>query len=55
MIIFLSNIRTNFEYPRMTEAIRINPKTGLKVFNTRAAKLTAKINGKGYSEIEDEP
>ena len=38
----------------MTEAIRINPKTGLKVFNTRAAKLTAKINGKGYSEIEDE-
>ena len=43
-----------FEYPRMTEAIRIDPKTGLKVFNTRAAKLTAKINGKGYSEIEDE-
>ena len=38
----------------MTEAIRIDPKTGLKVFNTRAAKLTAKIDGKGYSEIEDE-
>ena len=37
----------------MTESIRIDPSTGRKVFNTRAAKLTEKIDGKGYSEIED--
>ncbi|MDH3700973.1 MAG: NAD(P)/FAD-dependent oxidoreductase [Alphaproteobacteria bacterium] len=37
----------------MTSAIRIDPKTGLKVFNTRAAKATDRIGGKGYSEIDD--
>ncbi len=38
----------------MTEAIRIDPKTGRKIFNTRAAKATEKIAGKGYSEIDDD-
>ena len=38
----------------MTEAIRIDPKTGRKFFNTRAAKATEKIAGKGYSEIDDD-
>ncbi len=34
-------------------AIKIDPKTGLKVFNTRAAKATERIQGKGYSIISD--
>jgi len=38
----------------VTTAIRIDPKTGFKVFNTRAAKATDRIAGKGYSEIEKE-
>jgi cation diffusion facilitator CzcD-associated flavoprotein CzcO len=38
----------------MTSPIRIDPKTGLKFFNTRAAKATEKIAGKGYSTIDDE-
>jgi len=38
----------------MTAAIRIDPKSGLKIFNTRAAKATDRIAGKGYSEIDDE-
>jgi len=38
----------------MTAAIRIDPQTGRKFFNTRAAKATEKIAGKGYSEIEDD-
>ena len=37
----------------MTPAIRIDPTTGLKLFNTRAGKATEKIAGKGYSAIED--
>ena len=37
----------------MTEAIRIDQATGRKVFNTRAAKATDKIAGKGYSIIAD--
>ncbi|MGE0425147.1 MAG: flavin-containing monooxygenase [Reyranellaceae bacterium] len=37
----------------MTPAIRIDPATGLKLFNTRAAKATEKIAGKGYSAIDD--
>ena len=37
----------------MTEAIRIDPETGLKIFNTRAAKATEKIAGKGYSIVQD--
>ena len=36
------------------ESIQIDPGTGLKIFNTRAAKATDKITGKGYSIIEDE-
>ncbi|MEK9828698.1 MAG: NAD(P)/FAD-dependent oxidoreductase [Rhodospirillales bacterium] len=35
-------------------AITTDPKTGRKRFNTRAAKATEKITGKGYSAIEDE-
>ena len=34
--------------------ISIDPATGLKIFDTRAAKATEKITGKGYSVIEDE-
>jgi cation diffusion facilitator CzcD-associated flavoprotein CzcO len=35
-------------------SIQIDPSTGLKIFNTRAAKATEKIAGKGYSLISDE-
>ena len=35
-------------------SIKVDPGTGLKIFNTRAAKSTDKIRGKGYSIIEDE-
>jgi cyclohexanone monooxygenase len=35
-------------------SIQIDPNTGLKIFNTRAAKATEKITGKGYSPVEDE-
>lgn len=38
----------------MSDAIRIDPTTGLKVFRTRAAKATERIQGKGYSVIDDE-
>ena len=38
----------------MTEAIHIDPETGLKVFNTRAAKASEKIVGKGYSVLTDQ-
>ena len=38
----------------MTEAIRIDPHSGRKLFNTRAAKSTDKIAGKGYSAITDD-
>ncbi len=38
----------------MPDAIRIDPKTGFKLFATRAAKANDKIAGKGYSLIEDE-
>ena len=38
----------------MTESIRTDPATGLKVFATRAAKATDRIAGKGYSIIQDE-
>lgn len=34
-------------------SIRIDPATGLKAFDTRAAKATERIAGKGYSIIED--
>ncbi len=37
----------------MSEAIRIDPETGRKIFNTRAAEATVKIAGKGYSIIDD--
>ncbi len=36
------------------EAVRTDPDTGRKIFNTRAAKASAKIEGKGYSPITDE-
>ena len=35
-------------------SIHVDPDTGLKVFDTRAAKATEKIAGKGYSVIEDQ-
>jgi cyclohexanone monooxygenase len=38
----------------MGAAIRIDPETGLKVFNTRAAKASEKITGKGYSVLSDQ-
>ncbi len=38
----------------MTTAVQIDPSTGRKVFNTRAAKATDKIAGKGYSVVTDE-
>ena len=37
----------------MIAAIRIDPSTGQKIFNTRAAKATEKITGKGYSLVSD--
>jgi cyclohexanone monooxygenase len=38
----------------MTQAIRTHEITGLKIFNTRAAKANDKIAGKGYSAIDDQ-
>jgi len=38
----------------MNAAVRIDPETGLKVFNTRAAKASDKITGKGYSVLADQ-
>jgi cyclohexanone monooxygenase len=38
----------------MTPPIRTDETTGLKIFNTRAAKATERIAGKGYSPISDE-
>jgi cyclohexanone monooxygenase len=38
----------------MTLPIRTDESLGFKVFNTRAAKATEKIAGKGYSAIDDE-
>jgi cation diffusion facilitator CzcD-associated flavoprotein CzcO len=38
----------------MIPAIRIDEATGLKLFNTRAAKASEKIAGKGYSPVADE-
>ncbi len=38
----------------MNAAVRIDPETGLKVFNTRAAKASEKIAGKGYSVLADQ-
>ena len=38
----------------MSEAISTDPVSGFKRFNTRAAKATEKIQGKGYSVISDE-
>ena len=37
----------------MTPAIRIDETTGLKLFNTRAAKASERIAGKGYSPVAD--
>ena len=38
----------------MGAAISTDPTTGLKVFNTRAAKASDRIAGKGYSVVTDE-
>ena len=35
-------------------SIRVDPETGLKIFDTRAAKATGEIAGMGYSVVEDE-
>jgi cyclohexanone monooxygenase len=37
----------------MNAPIRTDALTGLKIFNTRAAKATDKITGKGYSAVDD--
>ncbi len=37
-----------------SEPISIDPVTGLKKFNTKAAKATDRIAGKGYSIVQDE-
>ena len=42
------------KYEDTTLPIQIDPTTGLKKFNTRAAKASANIAGKGYSVIDDE-
>ncbi|MGB1686031.1 MAG: hypothetical protein ACPHE0_06185, partial [Pseudomonadales bacterium] len=36
-----------------TAAISIDPDTGLKIFNTRAGLKTEKIQGKGYTVLDD--
>ena len=38
----------------MTASIRVDPASGLKLFNTRAEKATDRIAGKGYSIVTDE-
>jgi cyclohexanone monooxygenase len=38
---------------RQTMAIRIDPATGLKVFNTRAASVVADVKGTGYSVVDE--
>jgi cyclohexanone monooxygenase len=38
----------------MNAAVRTDPETGRKVFNTRAAKASEKIVGKGYSVLTDQ-
>jgi len=38
----------------MSTPIRIDPETGLKLFDTRAAIATERIRGKGYSVVTDE-
>ena len=38
----------------MALAVRTDPATGLKIFNTRAAKASENIAGKGYSTVDDE-
>lgn len=35
-------------------SIKIDPESGLKIFNTRAAKANEKITGKGYAVVNDE-
>ncbi len=35
-------------------AIRTDPVTGYKLFNTRASKASSKIQGKGYSPVKEE-
>ena len=35
-------------------SIQTDPETGLKIFNTRAAKATDKITGQGYAIVDDE-
>jgi len=42
------------EYEEMTLPIRIDPATGLEIFDTRAAGAGARISGKGYSTLDDE-
>ena len=35
-------------------AVSVDPATGQKIFNTRAAKASDRIAGKGYSVLQDE-
>jgi len=45
--------RTKEGAPEMTQSIRVDPASGLKVFDTRAAKANERIAGKGYSVVTD--
>ena len=38
----------------MSAAVQVDPATGLKKFNTRAAKASEKITGSGYAVLQDE-
>ena len=37
----------------MTQAVRTDPETGLKIFNTRAAAPDAEVTGSGYSALDN--
>jgi len=38
---------------RAVPAVRVDPATGHKLFNTRAARSSARIAGKGYDVVDD--
>ena len=38
----------------MTVSVKVDPDTGFKRFDTRAAKANERIAGKGYSVVTDE-
>ena len=46
-------VRSVSDGNKMMPAISIDPESGLKVFNTRAAKASDRIAGRGYAILED--